>query len=260
MLSTRVIPVLLLHKNGLYKTVKFKSPKYIGDPLNAIKIFNEKEVDELIVLDIDKSKRGEEPDFEMISAFASECFMPVCYGGGITKIEQIQKIFSIGIEKVALNTAAFKNVQLIKEAVNLFGSQSIVAAIDVKKNLFGKYKMYSHASRKILKGDLYEYLKQLNSLKVGEIFVNNVERDGTRLGYDVDLLTSLTELTNIPIVACGGADELKDFKIAKEKGKVSAVSAGSMFVLKKPHNAVLITYPTQDELNNVLNGEKNENI
>jgi cyclase len=196
----------------------------------------------------------------MISAFASECFMPVCYGGGITDIEQIQKIFSIGIEKVALNTTALNDMSLIKKAVNLFGAQSIVIAVDVKKNLFGKYKIYNHTSGKILKKDLYNYIKKLDEIGVGEIFINSVDRDGTRLGYDIPLLKSLAILTDIPIVACGGADGLKDFKIAKEEGMVSAVSAGSIFVLKKPHNAVLITYPTQEELNNVLNGDKNENI
>jgi cyclase len=253
MLSTRVIPVLLLHKNGLYKTVRFKSPKYIGDPLNAIKIFNEKEVDELIVLDIDKSKKGEEPDFEMISAFASECFMPVCYGGGITKIEQIQKIFSIGIEKVALNTAALKNIDFIKEAVRLFGSQSIVVTIDVKKNLFGKYKIYNHATKKTEKKDLETYIHNLNTIGIGEIMINNVDLDGTQTGYDIPLLKRLTQLTNIPMIACGGAGKLEDFKNAKEKGGVSAVAAGSFFVFNGRHNAVLITYPKYTELEKLFN-------
>lgn len=255
MLSTRVIPVLLLHKKGLYKTIQFKSPKYIGDPLNAIKIFNEKEVDELIVIDIDKSKFKKEPDYAMISAFASECFMPVCYGGGITTINQIKNIFAIGIEKVALNTSALINRDLIKEAVNIFGAQSIVVSIDVKNNIFGKYKIYNHSNKKVCKQNLECYIKYLDDIGVGEIFINHVDLDGMRTGYDIKLLKYISSLTRIPIIACGGAGNLNDFKKAKEEGGISAVAAGSIFVLKEPHNAVLITYPTHQELTELLNGE-----
>jgi cyclase len=189
----------------------------------------------------------------MISAFASECFMPVCYGGGITDIEQIQKIFSIGIEKVALNTVVLKNINFIKEAVTLFGAQSIVVVIDVKKNLFGKYKIYNHATKKTEKIELETYIQNLNTIGVGEIMINNVGLDGTQLGYDIVLLNKLTQLTNIPIIACGGAGKLEDFKYAKENGGVSAVAAGSFFVFKGKHNAVLITYPKYTELEKIFN-------
>jgi cyclase len=255
MLSTRVIPVLLLHKQGLVKTVKFKKPKYVGDPLNSIKIFNEKEVDELIFLDIDKSKNNKEPDYELITSFASECFMPICYGGGITTIEQMKKIFKIGVEKIALNSSALENESLLREAVSIFGAQSIVVAIDIKKNLLGKYKIYSHNKKKVLKNDIDEYIQLLNNIGVGEIFINNVDLDGAQTGYNIELLKMITKKTDIPVIACGGAGSLEDFKIAKQEAGVSAVAAGSLFVFKGKHKAVLITYPKYNELEKLFNEE-----
>ncbi|HIQ27994.1 MAG TPA: glycosyl amidation-associated protein WbuZ [Sulfurovum sp.] len=248
MLQTRVIPVLLLQNKGLVKTVKFKNPKYVGDPLNAIKIFNEKEVDELIFLDIDASKKGMEPDYELIKDFASECFMPVCYGGGITNIEQIKKIFTLGIEKISINYFVLKNDELIKKAVEIYGSQSIVVAIDIKKSLMGKYQIYDHTKKKNLKTPFLEYIKHIEELGAGEILINNVDLDGTQKGYDIDLLKQVVNYVKIPVIACGGAGELKDFQTAKKEANVSAVSAGSFFVFQGKHNAVLITYPKYQEL------------
>jgi len=254
MLKTRVIPVLLLHNKGLVKTVKFKSPKYIGDPINAIKIFNEKEVDELIFLDIDASKAKREPNFDLIEDFASECFMPVCYGGGITTIEQIRKLFAIGIEKVSLNTSALKDENIIKEAVEIFGSQSIVVTVDIKKSLFGKYQVFKHSNKKSIKRAYLEYIEDIEKLGVGELLINNVDLEGTQKGYDIKLMDSIVKSVNIPVVACGGAGVINDFKKVTDEAKVSAVAAGSFFVFQGKYNAVLITYPKYEELE-ILFGE-----
>ncbi|WP_457592967.1 AglZ/HisF2 family acetamidino modification protein [Hydrogenimonas sp.] len=255
MLQTRVIPVLLLHNKGLVKTVRFKEPKYVGDPINAIKIFNEKEVDELIFLDIDASKEGRDPDYDLIARFASECFMPVCYGGGIRNIEQIRNIFSLGIEKVSLNHSAIEDRDLIKEASAQFGAQSIIVAIDVKKNFFGKYQIYDHVSGKTRKEDMISYIKEVAELGAGELLINDVDRDGTQKGYDLQLLKSVSEAVAIPVIACGGAGSLEDFKLAKQEGGISAVAAGSFFVFHGRHRAVLITYPKYEELEKLF-GEK----
>ncbi len=248
MLKTRVIPVLLLHNKGLVKTVKFKLPKYIGDPINAIKIFNEKEVDELIFLDIDASKEKRGPDYKIIEDFATECFMPVCYGGGITTIEQIRKLFTLGIEKVSLNSSVLINEVLIKEAVSIFGSQSIVVTVDIKKSLFGKYQVYNHSLKKIIKKPYLEYIKNIAELGAGEILINNIDLDGTQKGYDINLMKSVVDIVNVPVIACGGVGSLDDFKQVKNEANVAAVAAGSFFVFQGKHNAVLITYPKYEEL------------
>ena len=252
MLKTRVIPILLLHNKGLVKTVKFKSPKYIGDPINVIKIFNEKEVDELIFLDIDASKETKGPNFQLIEDFAGECFMPVCYGGGISTIGQIKKIFSLGIEKISLNYSAITDNSLIKEAVEIFGSQSIVGSVDIKKSFMGKYQIYNHVSKKSLKIPFLDYIKNIEKLGIGEILINSVDLDGTQKGYDVDLLKEVVNYVKIPVIVCGGAGELKDFKKVKQEANVSAVAAGSFFVFHGKHRAVLITYPKYQELEKIF--------
>jgi cyclase len=258
MLTTRVIPILLLHNGGLVKTVKFKNPKYVGDPINAVKIFNEKEVDELIFLDIDATKENREPDFNLIKDFASECFMPVCYGGGIRNIEQIKKIFSLGIEKISLGNIALRNDSLIKEAVELFGSQSIIVTVDIKKSIFGKYQIYDYITKKLHKRDYIEYIQHLEKIGVGEILINNVDLEGTQKGYDIQLMQNIVNSVNIPVIACGGAGKLDDFREVKEKANVSAVAAGSFFVFQGKHNAVLITYPKYQELEKLFGGDYNE--
>lgn len=255
MLKTRVIPLLLLRDKGLVKTIKFKKSHYVGDPLNAIKIYNEKEVDELIFLDIDASKKGNEPDYVLIKSFANECFMPVCYGGGITKLEQIRKIFLLGIEKVSINSSTQNNEKLITDAVSIFGSQSIVVTIDIKKNLLGKYCVYNHKNNKLLKIKYIDYIGYVESLGVGEILINNVDQDGTRDGYDLKLMKEVVDSVSIPVIACGGAKNLLDFKLVKDEANVSGVAAGSIFVMHGKLNAVLITYPKHQELEKLFKGE-----
>ena len=254
MLRYRIIPTLLLHKKGLYKTVQYtiKKGKYVGDPINAIKIFNDKGVDELIFLDIDASKENRGPDFNVLTDIASECFMPLAYGGGITTMDQIKKIFSIGFEKVILNTVLLKDLSLLKEAAAVFGSQSIVAAVDVSKNFFGAYKVYNSAIKKKTALDVAAYLKDLENAGAGELYVSSVAHDGMLNGYDIDLFQSVLSDLTVPVIVNGGARDVSDFSSVIKAAKVSAVSAGSMFVFKGPHKAVLITYPQYDELAQVL--------
>ena len=226
MLQTRVIPVLLLHKKGLYKTIKFKSPKYVGDPINAIKIFNEKEVDELILLDIDATKEAREPNYRMIEKIASECFMPLCYGGGINNLKQIKKIFSLGVEKISINHSALSsNSNLIEEAVEIYGSQSIVGAVNIKKNLFGSFKLYDHVSKRVLGKPIKEHLAELVDKGVGEIFINDVDNDGMMKGFNIDLIKEFTKDLPIPSICCGGAGSLEHCLNVLKSTNVSAVSA-----------------------------------
>ena len=195
MLRYRIIPTLLLHDKGLYKSVKYsiKKGKYVGDPINAIKIFNDKGVDELIFLDIDASKEKRGPDFNMLKNIAAECFMPVGYGGGITTMEQIKQIFQIGIEKVILNSVLLEDLSLLKNASEAFGAQSIVASVDIKKNLFGKYKVYNSAKQKNSDLDIKKYLQSLEENGAGEIYISSVDKDGTFEGYDTELMKDMTK-------------------------------------------------------------------
>jgi len=244
----RVIPVLLIKDNGLVKSVQFKNHKYVGDPINAVKIFNDKEVDELAILDISATAKGAEPQLKRIAEIASEAFMPVSYGGGITTFEQAKNVLTRGIEKIVLNKSAHARPELITEISNAFGAQSVVVSIDVKKNLWGKYKVFTDNGTQNSGLDPVEFAKQCEQLGAGEILLNSIERDGTYKGYDLQLLQMVGSALNIPIVACGGAGSLDDFTAAVKDGKASAVSAGSMFVFQRPHNAVLISYPTQKQL------------
>ena len=248
MLETRVIPCLLVSKKGLVKTTRFKDARYLGDPINAIRIFNEKEVDELIVLDIDASKEGRGPNLEFIGKIASECFMPVCYGGGITSIDQIREIFFLGIEKVSLKTAAINNPELVKQAADVFGSQSIVVSIDIKTNLFGKKVVHTIGRKSAQLMDPVDFAMRMESLGAGELLVNSVDKDGMMSGYDLESIRRITDKVNIPVIACGGAGKLSDFKVAVEDGGASGVAAGSLFVFQGVHKAVLINYPSQEAL------------
>ncbi|WP_256472436.1 AglZ/HisF2 family acetamidino modification protein [Flavobacterium sp. B183] len=247
MLKPRVIPILLLQNDGLVKTTKFKDPRYVGDPINAIKIFNDKEVDELVFLDILASKGKKSIDYELISNIASECFMPLCYGGGIKDIESIRKILQLGVEKIAINSYAFENPNLIKEAALLFGTSTIVISIDVKKNLFGKYEIWTNGGTKKIKTGLNEAVLEMEQLGAGEILINSIDKDGTMLGYDCKLIEQVSKLVSIPVVAAGGAGKISDFTTAINSG-ASAVAAGSMFVFHGKHKAVLITYPSRKEI------------
>lgn len=248
MLSTRVIPVLLLKGKGLIKTVQFKRPVYVGDPINAVKVFNDKEVDELIFLDVLASKKGLPPDYKIIEAIASECFMPVCYGGGISSLEQIKKILNLGIEKVSLNHVALEKAELIKNAARIFGSQSIVVSLDVKKKRLGSQKIFSHSLGKTTSLDPIEYAKSMEKLGAGELLINSVDRDGTMSGYDIELIREIVSNVNIPVIACGGAGKLSHFQEVINNSNVAAIAAGSMFVFHGRHKAVLLSYPDQEEL------------
>jgi cyclase len=247
MLKHRVIPVLLLQNSGLVKTHKFADPKYIGDPINAIRIFNDKEVDELLVLDIQASKEKREPNYDLIERFAGECFMPLTYGGGITSIEQARRLFSIGIEKVSLQTSALTHPELVTDISRHCGNQSVVVSIDIKKDLLGRYKLYSSSSRKILNRDWVEFLNEVVAAGAGEILINAVDRDGTMTGMDLSLIERAASVCTVPVIAAGGVGSLGDIKDAVCSG-ASAVAAGAFFVYHGPHRAVLITYPEYDEL------------
>ncbi|MBS1659709.1 MAG: imidazole glycerol phosphate synthase subunit HisF [Bacteroidetes bacterium] len=247
----RVIPSLLIQRGGLVKSIKFKDHKYVGDPINAVKIFNEKEVDEIVILDISATAERRPPDLAQIKDIAAEAFMPMAYGGGITRIEEIRELISAGIEKVVLNTSAVTNIQLITAGARYVGSQSVVVSIDVAKNLFGKYQVYVQNGSKKTGLDPATFAKQVEEAGAGEIILNSIERDGTRKGFDTELIRQVSSAVSIPIVAVGGADTVDDFAEAVKQG-ASAVSAGSMFVFQGPHRAVLISYPSQTELKGKL--------
>lgn len=246
-----MIPVLLLHKGGLIKSVNFKHYKYVGDPINAVKIFNEKEVDEIALIDIDASRENRGPDIKKIAEIAGEAFMPMAYGGGISTIDQVKDLFYNGIEKIVLNKAAIQQPSLIAEAARLFGSQSIAVSIDVKKNLLKGERVYAENGKTNTGLAPVAFAKQMENAGAGEILLNSIDRDGTYKGYDANLIKEVTQAVHIPVIAVGGASQISDFRIAVESG-ASAVAAGSMFVFQRPHNAVLISYPTQEELKRQL--------
>jgi len=247
MYRSRVIPCLLLKDKGLYKTIKFKNPRYLGDPINTLKLFNDKEADEIVVLDISATTSGKGPNFDYIKQLTKECFMPMCYGGGVTTIEQIETLYKLGVEKVALNTAVFTNPELITEAARNFGSQSVVVSIDVKKSLFGSQSVYVMAGTKDTKCNPIAYAKRAEELGAGEIFINSIDKDGVMNGYDYDLIKKISSAVNIPVVAIGGAGDLSDCAKAVDRG-ASAAAAGSLFVYYGSLKAVLVNYPTQEEL------------
>jgi len=252
MLKVRVIPCLLLKNHGLVKTVRFKEAKYVGDPVNAVKIFNEKEVDELSLLDITATIEMRKPNFTLIRDIASECFMPFSYGGGIRSIEDIRQIFELGAEKVIVNSHAVENPDFISEASRLFGSQSIVVSVDVKKSLLNKYEIYIRSGTKNTKLNPVRFAEEMAKLGAGEIFLNSIDRDGTQQGYDLDLIRSVTTAVDIPVIACGGAGSLGHFTDAVHQAGASAVAAGSFFVLHGKHRAVLISYPETQMLKSVF--------
>ncbi|MBI1978603.1 MAG: imidazole glycerol phosphate synthase subunit HisF [Candidatus Aenigmarchaeota archaeon] len=251
MLGTRVFPCLLLRNSSLVKTIKFENPRYIGDPINTVIIYNEKEVDELVFLDITATTENRKPNFQTISEIASECFMPFAYGGGIKTLDDIKQTINLGAEKAVINTQAIKRPQFIKDAASFFGSQSVIVAIDIKKNHLGEYRVYSHSEKKLTGLDPVEFAVQMENLGAGEIFLNSVDRDGTMEGYDLELIKKVSEPLNIPIVACGGAGNIKDIGAAIKAG-ASAVAAGSIFIYQGKNRSVLINFPTKEELKEVL--------
>ncbi|WP_269499874.1 AglZ/HisF2 family acetamidino modification protein [Castellaniella sp. S9] len=248
----RIIPVLLLNEGGLVKTRKFKDPSYVGDPINAVRILNEKEVDELVLLDISASKYGTPPDFDLIQSIAVECFMPLAYGGGITKISEIYRLFSIGVEKIIINSAVMYEQELIKEAAEIFGSQSIVASMDCKRKLTGGYQIFSHSGRKISEGTPIKMAKLLEQAGAGELILTSVDRDGERDGFDTRLCQEISRALRIPVIACGGGGELRHFRDVLKNTECSAAAGGSFFVHHGKHRAVLITYPKSIDIENLL--------
>ncbi len=248
MLRVRVIPCLLLRRNGLVKTVKFESAKYVGDPINTVRIYNEKEVDELFFLDITATPDKREPPYEMIREIATECFMPFAYGGGVKTFEQAARIYAIGAEKVCLNAAAVENPTLVSRIADRFGSQAVVASIDAKKDFFGRYRVVTNGARTSTGRDVVEHAVQMEKMGAGELLLTSVDRDGTFEGYDSDLVRKVTRAVGIPVVACGGAGKLEHLLAPVRDGGASAVACGSLFVYQGKHRAVLTNYPTRQEL------------
>jgi len=247
MLRPRIIPSLLVHDNGLVKTVHFKNPKYVGDPINAVKIFNEKEVDELAVFDIDATVLGNEPNYALIKKLANQSRMPLCYGGGVKTVEQAQKIFGLGIEKIALSSAVIENSDLVSQIADRVGSQSVIVVLDVKKKFLGGYEIHTHNGKKATGINPVEFAVKVEKLGAGEIIINSIDQDGAMKGFDMDLIDKICEKISIPITVLGGAGSLQDIKKVIDKHKIIGVAAGSLFVFKGVYKAVLINYPAKKE-------------
>lgn len=247
MLNTRVIPCLLLRDGGLVKTVGFESPRYVGDPINAVRIFNDKEVDELVFLDIGATPSGSGPNFALLADIASEAFMPFAYGGGLTSLEQVKRLFGLGVEKVIINTAAARVPRLLSDVAEIAGNSSVVASIDVRRNWRGQYSVWVNGGREDCRTDPVTWAQALERQGAGEILLNSINRDGTQTGYDTELIGRVSEAVSVPVVAVGGAGSLSHFREAVDRG-ASAVAAGSLFVFHGKHKAVLITYPERKDL------------
>lgn len=241
-LFNRVIPCLLLADGGLVKTRRFSRPRYVGDPINAIRIFNEKSVDELVLLDIEASRLGREPDYDLIARIAGECFMPLCYGGGVRTLEQARRIVACGVEKIAVNSVAIDQPALLGEMARELGSSSVVAAIDVATDWRGRRRVYHPGRRDRTMLDPVAHARAVVAAGAGELFINSVTRDGCYCGYDLKLIRTVAATVRVPIIACGGASSLEDMREAVTAG-ASAAAAGSLFVFYGPHRAVLINYP-----------------
>tara|TARA_Y100000389_G_scaffold199988_1_gene239495 strand:- start:12370 stop:13128 length:759 start_codon:yes stop_codon:yes gene_type:complete len=246
----RIIPILLINEGQLVKSIRFKNENYIGDPLNAVKVFNEKNADELVILDISATKNKRGPDFQLIENLANECFMPLTYGGGITNIEEVSKIFSIGVEKISINNSLINNKISICDLVNKFGSQSIVASIDIKKSFFGQFRLHNYYGFS-LRYNLKEYLNMIISSGVGEILLTSVDNDGMQLGLDLKLIKEITSLVSVPVVACGGVGSIDDISKGIHNSGASGIGVGSMFVYSGPLKGVLISYLSNEEIENL---------
>jgi cyclase len=247
MARIRVIPVLLLAQNGMVKTMRFTCPRYLGDPINAVKILNEKMVDELILLDIEATARAR-VNFNWVEEIVGEAFMPVAYGGGLNSIEQCAELFKRGVEKVVINTAACESPDLISMVASHFGSQSVVVSIDARSNIWRKTKVYTNGGRKETKFSPTQWARKSEQLGAGEIFLTSIEREGTFGGYDIELLRSVCDAVQVPVIAHGGAGSIRDFEQAIASGGCSAVAAGSMFVFATKGEGMLISYPSESEL------------
>lgn len=255
MLNVRVMPCLLLQNSRLVKTIQFKNPNYVGDPVNAVKIYNEKEVDELIVLDTTATLEKRKPPFEMIAEITNECFMPLTYGGGVNDVGDIKKLLSLGVEKVAINTHAIENPSFVTKASEIAGSQAIIVSIDAKKTAEGKYEVFTHGGRNSTGLEPVALAKKMEKLGAGEVLLTSIDKEGTMEGYDVDLIRSVSRAIGIPLIACGGAGKVEHFKDAIDAG-AAAVAAGSMAVYIGTSRAVLISFPSPKELKKVLGGDR----
>lgn len=254
--KVRIIPCLLLKDKGLVKTIKFKDPKYVGDPINAVKIFNTKEVHELIFLDITATNEKKKPPLDYIQKISDECFMPLTVGGGIKSIEDIRELINAGAEKVALNSYAVENSSFITDAAKIFGSQAVLVSIDAKKKKDGSYEVFTHSGKKATGKDPVTLARQFEECGAGEILINSMDQDGTSEGYDINLIRSVADAVRIPIIACGGAGNLSHLRQAVDEGHASAVAAGSMFVFHGKKRAVLINFPTKSEIELLFGGKK----
>ncbi len=252
MLETRIMPCLLLMDDGLYKTIQFKKPGYVGDPINAIKIFNDKEVDELVFLDITATEKQKGPNFKLIEDIASECFMPLAYGGGISTLDQAKRIFEIGVEKIALNSAAINNPKLIEDISKIYGIQSIIVSIDYKKNLWGKVFVHGQRGRKSIGKTPEIFAKEMEQFGAGEIMLTSIEREGTWQGLDIEMLQKVADAVNIPVIANGGTGNMTHIQEAVKQGGASAVTLGSMCVYQKQGLGVLINFPKRKDILEVL--------
>lgn len=248
MIQTRVIPCLLLRHLGLVKTVRFRNPTYVGDPINAVKIFNDKEVDELVFLDISATPERKKPPFDLLAKIASQCFMPLSYGGGVRDLDDMTTLFSLGIEKVVLNTIAAEDPGFVRRAADRFGSSSVIVSIDVRRRYFGRPEVVTQGGRRKTGLDPVRFSMQMEAAGAGELFLTCVDRDGTMEGYDLPLIKRVTSAVGVPVVACGGAGGVRDLGRAVAEGGASAAAAGSLFVFQMPHRAVLISYPPVEAL------------
>lgn len=247
MLRPRIIPSLLIHDNGLVKTVNFKNPKYVGDPINAVRIFNEKAVDELAIFDIDATVKGLEPNYSLIERIANQSQMPLCYGGGVKTVQQAQRIFELGIEKIALSSSVLKSPNLITEIADKVGSQSVIVVLDVKKKLFGGYEVFTHNGKKSTGINPFKFIEEAQVAGAGEIVINSIDQDGVMKGFDMTLIEKARQKTTLPMTVLGGAGSLADIKRVIDEHKIIGVAAGSLFVFKGVYKAVLINYPTKED-------------
>lgn len=247
MIKPRIIPCLLIRDKGLVKTYKFANDKYLGDPINAVKIFNEKLVDELMVIDIDATSKNLEINFELIKKFSEEARMPICYAGGVNELSQVKKIIELGVEKIGISYGGIINPNLIQEAAKLVGSQSIVAILDAKKNFFGGYSVYSHNGTKDTGWKVQDLARKLVNKGAGEIVINSIDNDGAMSGFDHKLIKLIKDNVSVPITVIGGAGSINDMESVLDEFGLIGISAGSMFVFNGKYKAVLINYLSEEE-------------
>lgn len=252
MLAVRVMPCLLMSHGALVKTVQFGKPTYVGDPVNAVRIFNQKEVDELILIDIAATSDGSGTDFETLEKVVGECFMPICYGGGVRSVDEMRRLYALGIEKISLSSAAIENPSLVAAAAAEFGNQAVVVTLDVKKNFLGRYTVRTHQGRMDTKRSPVDLAREMEAAGAGEILLYSIDRDGTWSGFDLKLLQAVSSVVGIPVIACGGAGSLQDLRTAVKEGGASAVAIGSMAVFQGKDLGVLIKFPSREEQENLF--------